>query len=257
MLKIRGLVKSYGDLLAVAGIDLEAKPGEILALLGPNGAGKTTTIKCLVGLLQPDAGEIVVAGHDVHKRPMQARQAISYAPEVARLYDALTPEEYLTLKGRLFDLEEAVLPSLIDRLLSGFELSARRREAMLGFSKGMTQKVSIAAALLTDPKLLVLDEPLSGLDVETTMVVKEVLRQFAAAGGTVLYCSHLLDVVESLADRVAVIDKGKLIAQGSLAELRGQAGAKADARLEALFQKLTESTDPVRRAQQILGKGTS
>ena len=257
MLKIRGLRKSYGSLVAVDGIDLQAQPGEILALLGPNGAGKTTTVKCVVGLLPPDSGEIEVAGHDLAREPMQARRAMSYAPEVARLYDALTPHEYLTLKGRLFDLPEDAIPAIIDRLLSGFELSNRRHEAMLGFSKGMTQKVSLAAALMTDPKLLVLDEPLSGLDVETTMVVKEVLRQFAAGGGTVLYCSHLLDVVESLAHRVAVIDKGKLIAQGSLEELRSQAGAKADARLETLFQRLTESADPVRRAQEILGEGMS
>lgn len=257
MLKISGLRKSYGSLLAVDGIDLHAEPGQILALLGPNGAGKTTTVKCLVGMLPADAGEIVIAGHDLQQAPMLARRAMSYAPEVARLYDALTPQEYLTLKGRLFDLPETKIPAIIDRLLSGFDLSDRRHDAMIGFSKGMTQKVSLAAALMTDPKLLVLDEPLSGLDVETTMMVKEVLRQFADAGGAVLYCSHLLDVVESLAHCVAVIDKGKLLAQGTLEELRQQAGADAGTRLETLFRKLTKSADPVQRARQILGRGLS
>ncbi len=253
MLRIRGLRKSYGKLVAVDGIDLDAAGGEILALLGPNGAGKTTTVKCMVGLLDPDAGEIEIAGHDLKREPLQARRAMSYAPEVARLYDALTPEEYLRLKGRLFDMDEGKIDAGIDRLLEGFELASRRSEPMLGFSKGMTQKVSLAAALIIEPKILVLDEPLSGLDVETTMVVKEVLRLFAARGGSILYCSHLLDVVENLAHRVAVIDKGKLLAKGSIDELRQQAGAKADARLEALFQQLTESADPERRAQAILG----
>ncbi|MHC5063846.1 MAG: ABC transporter ATP-binding protein [Planctomycetota bacterium] len=254
MLRIRGLRKSYGKLVAVDGIDLDAGAGEILALLGPNGAGKTTTVQCIVGLLDPDAGEIQVAGHDLGQEPMQARRAMSYAPEVARLYDALTPEEYLRLKGRLFDMDEEKITQGIDRLLAGFELADRRHEPMLGFSKGMTQKVSLAAALITEPKLLVLDEPLSGLDVETTLVVKEVLREFASRGGSILYPSHLLDVVENLAHRVAVIDKGKLLAKGSIEELRQQAGAKSDERLEALFQQLTESADPQSRAQAILGK---
>jgi ABC-2 type transport system ATP-binding protein len=252
MIRIVGLRKSYGDLVAVDGLDLDAHEGEILALLGPNGAGKSTTVQCIVGLLEPDAGTIVVHGHDIARERVAARRATSYVPEVARLYDALTPTEYLELKGRLFEVDEQTLAARIERVLDGFGLGDRRHTPMSGFSKGMTQKVSLAAALVTEPSVLVLDEPLSGLDVETTLVVKEVLRGFAAGGRTVLYSSHVLDVVETLADRVAVLDRGRLVACGTMAELREQAGAGAGARLEALFQQLTRSADPVARARRIL-----
>ncbi|MBK8976019.1 MAG: ABC transporter ATP-binding protein [Planctomycetes bacterium] len=252
MIRVRGLRKSFGDLVAVDGVDLDAEPGRILAVLGPNGAGKSTTVKCLVGLLEPDAGELVVAGHDLRKSPAQARRALSYVPEVAQLHDALTPLEYLQLRGRLFGLPEARIVTHGEALLDGFGLLERRDHPMAGFSKGMQQKVALASALLTRPRVLILDEPLSGLDVESTLVVKEVVRRFAMGGGTVLYCSHLLDVVESLADRVAVLARGRILAQGTLAELRSAAGAGSDARLDALFQQLTRSVDPVLRAAAIL-----
>jgi ABC-2 type transport system ATP-binding protein len=253
VIRIRGLRKTYGELVAVAGLDLDAAEGEILALLGPNGAGKSTTVKCLVGLLRPDAGELSVAGHDALREPARARRALCYVPEIARVHDALTPVEYLQLKGRLFELTDPEIDARTGRLLAGFGLADRGDQAMAGFSKGMAQKVSLAAALLPAPRALVLDEPLSGLDVETTMVVKEVLREFAARGGTVLYCSHLLDVVETLAHRVAVIDRGRLQAVGTMDELRARSGAGADARLEGLFRTLTRAGDPRVRAREILG----
>ena len=253
MIRIAGLRKSFGDVVAVDGLDLHAAAGEILALLGPNGAGKTTTIRCLVGLTVPDAGQLEIAGHDLRREPIDARRAISYVPEIARLHDALTPTEYLALKGRLFDVDEATIAARTTSLLAGFGLDARRDHSMAGFSKGMTQKVALAAALLPAPRCLVLDEPLSGLDVETTLVVKELLREFAARGGTVLYCSHVLDVVETLAQRVAVLDRGRLVAVGSMEELRARAGAGDDVTLEALFQTLTAASDPVARARAILG----
>lgn len=253
VIRIRGLRKTYGDLVAVDGLDLDAAEGEVLALLGPNGAGKSTAVKCLVGLLRPDAGELSIAGHDAVREPALARRALSYVPEIARVHDALTPVEYLQLKGRLFDVADAEIAERSDRLLEGFGLADRRDQAMSGFSKGMAQKVSLAGALLPRPRALVLDEPLSGLDVETTMVVKELLREFAARGGAVLYCSHLLDVVETVAHRVAVIDRGRLQAVGTMDELRSGAGEGADARLEELFRKLTHAGDPGARAREILG----
>ena len=253
VIRIRGLRKSFGDLVAVDDIDLHAPAGEILALLGPNGAGKSTTVKCLVGLMVPDAGELAVAGHDVRRDPVEARRALSYMPEIARVHDALTPTEYLRLKGRLFDVPEAEIDGRTSRLLDGFGIGDRAHHPIAGFSKGMAQKVALAAALLPSPRVLVLDEPLSGLDVETTMVVKEVLREFAARGGTVLYCSHLLDVVETLAHRVAVIDRGRMQATGTMQELRAQAGRGVGARLEELFQTLTHAADPAVRARAILG----
>jgi ABC-2 type transport system ATP-binding protein len=252
MIRIRGLRKAYGEIVAVAGLDLTIEPGSIQALLGPNGAGKSTTVQCIVGLLRPDAGTIEVDGHDVARDPLRARRSIGYLPEVGSLYEELTPAEYLALKGRLFDLPESAIGHRAVRLLDGFGLAARRNDPMVGFSKGMIQKVSLAAALITEPSVLILDEPLSGLDVETTMVVKEVVRESARRGRTVLYSSHILDVVETLADRVAVLDRGKLVANGTLAELRAAAGTGEAQRLETLFQQLTAAADPIARARAIL-----
>ena len=253
MLRLTGLRKTYGAFVALHGLDLAIAPGQILALLGPNGAGKSTTVKCLVGLLRPDAGAITVDGVDALAEPAQARRRVGYLPEVARLHEALTPNEFLRLKGQLFDVAEAAIGARSERLLAGFDLLARADEPMAGFSKGMLQKVAIAAALLTEPKLLVFDEPLSGLDVTTTLVVKELMRAFADRGGAVLHCSHLLDVVEATADRIAVLDKGKLLACGTAAELRAQSGHAADVRLDAVFRALVQASDPKARARAILG----
>lgn len=252
MIEIHGLRKAFGKVRAVDGLDLTVEAGQITALLGPNGAGKTTTVSCLVGLQPPDAGRISIAGEDALTRPVQAKRQLSYVPEIANLYPALTPEEYLLLKGRLFGMADGDVQRTADRLLDGFGLIERKREPMVGFSKGMNQKVALASALLTNPKALVLDEPLSGLDVETTLVFKELVREFARRGGAVLYCSHMLDVVENLADRVAVLDRGVLRAVGTMEELRAQAG-REDSGLEDLFRELTAAADPVARAKSILG----
>ncbi|MCB9886774.1 MAG: ABC transporter ATP-binding protein [Planctomycetes bacterium] len=253
MLQLRGLAKSYGDHVALAGLDLSIAAGEILALLGPNGAGKSTTVKCLVGLLRPDAGSIEVAGVDVLADTDAARRKIGYLPEVARLHEALTPWEFLLLKGRLFDLDDRTIRERGERLLGGFDLLARADEPMAAFSKGMLQKVSISATLLTEPQLLVLDEPLSGLDVTTTLVMKELMREFARRGGAVLYCSHMLDVVESIADRIAILDKGHLLAAGTSEELRNRAGTASGSNLDAVFRTLVKASDPAAAAQALLG----
>jgi ABC-2 type transport system ATP-binding protein len=167
MLQLRSLKKSYGGRLALHGLDLEVQAGEVMALLGPNGAGKSTTVRCITGLTRPDSGGVEVDGIDAQAQPADARRLIGYVPEMARLHDALTPREFLLLKGRLFDMEDQAIDLATDRLLDGFGILDRAREPMTSFSKGMLQKVSIASALLTTPRLLVLDEPLSGLDVET------------------------------------------------------------------------------------------
>jgi ABC-2 type transport system ATP-binding protein len=253
MLRITGLRKAYGSLVALDGLDLEVADSEITALLGPNGAGKSTAVKCVVGLLDPDAGSVQLDDIDVLRNRAAAKRRIGYLPEVARLYEALTPVEYLTLKGRLFDLDENAIRTGIGRLLEGFGLQDRAREPMAAFSKGMMQKVALASALLTEPRLLILDEPLTGLDVNTAMVVKEIMREFAARGGAVLHCSHILDVVENTADRVALLDRGRLLASGTVAELRTKAGAGADKNLESVFRTLTHASDPVAQARAILG----
>jgi ABC-2 type transport system ATP-binding protein len=253
MLRLHGLRKTYGSFVGLHGLDLEVGAGEILALLGPNGAGKSTTVKCLVGLLRPDAGTVHVAGIDALADPVEARRRIGYLPEVARLHEVLTPWEFLRLKGRLFDVPDATIRERGERLLAGFDLLARGDEPMVGFSKGMTQKVSIAGALITAPKLLVFDEPLSGLDVTTTLVVKELMREFARQGGAVLHCSHLLDVVETTAHRIAVLDRGHLLACGTAAELRTQVGAGAATHLDHVFRALVKASDPVAVARALLG----
>ncbi|MEZ5967425.1 MAG: ABC transporter ATP-binding protein [Planctomycetota bacterium] len=253
MIRIEHLGKDYGRIRAIDDLTLLVEPGQVFALLGPNGAGKSTTIKCMMGLLSPDRGTIELDGVDVRTDPARARRRVSYVPEVAHVYDALTPWEYLHLRGRLFELDDAAIDARTERLLRGFGLYERRDQPMAAFSKGMTQKTVLASALLTEPHILILDEPLSGLDVETTMLVKEVMRQFAARGGTLLYSSHMLDVVERIADRVAVIDRGGLRAVGSVQELRQQAGADGERRLEQLFAELTHAGDPVARAKELLG----
>lgn len=253
MLRLQGLRKAYGSFVALHGLDLQIAKGEILALLGPNGAGKSTTVKCVVGLLRPDAGSVLIDGIDALRDPTRARARIGYLPEVARLHETLTPWEYLLLKGRLFDLDDARTRATGERLLAGFGLLERGDEPMVGFSKGMLQKVSISAALLTDPKVLVFDEPLSGLDVTTTLVVKELMREFVRRGGAVLHCSHMLDVVETTADRIAVLDQGRLLACGTGAQLRQQVGAGDATHLDAVFRSLVKTSDPVETARTILG----
>jgi ABC-2 type transport system ATP-binding protein len=210
-------------------------------------------VKSIVGLLRPSAGTVTIDGIDVWKHPTKTRRLVGYLPEVARLHEALTPWEFLLLKGRLFDLDDDVIRQTGERLLCGFDIEDRANDPMSGFSKGMMQKVSIAAALLTEPKVLVLDEPLSGLDVTTTLVVKELMREFARRGGAVLYCSHLLDVVESVANRIAVLDKGKLLAAGTAAELRDRVGTGATTHLDAVFRALVKASDPEATARSILG----
>jgi len=254
MLRLRGLRKAYGAHIALHGLDLDIEAGQILALLGPNGAGKSTAVKCVVGLLRPDAGTVEVEGADAWRDPRRARPRVGYLPEVANDHEALTPWEFLLLKGRLFDLDDERIRATGARLLEGFDISDRGDEPMTAFSKGMLQKVSIAAALLTDPRVLVLDEPLSGLDVTTTLVVKEVIREFARRGGAVLYCSHMLDVVESIADRVAILDRGRLLACGSANELRERTGAGSDSRLDEVFRALVQASDPETAARTILGE---
>lgn len=252
MLAIANLRKTYGSFVALDGLDLNIAPGEILALLGPNGAGKSTTVKCLVGLLKPDTGSVRIDGVDA-LADSSARRLIGYLPEVARLHETLTPWEFLLLKGRLFDLDDKLVAERGERFLAGFGILDRKDEPMVAFSKGMLQKVSISAALLTDPKLLVFDEPLSGLDVTTALIVKQLMHEFAARGGAVLHCSHMLDVVENTAHRIAVLDKGKLLACGSAAELRAQSGKGQDEHLDDVFRSLVQASDPAAAANAILG----
>jgi ABC-2 type transport system ATP-binding protein len=243
--------KRFGDRLALDELSLEVHAGEVFGLLGPNGAGKTTALRLLCGLIEPDSGRLEIAGHDVQRAPIEARRQLGYVPDGAPLYSTLSPFEHLTLVGRLHGLEGSESESEACRLLEAFELLPRRDEPIGGFSRGMRQKVAIACALLPKPPLLVLDEPLTGLDTTTTLVIKSLIRGWADRGGAVIVTSHLLEVVERTCDRMALLTGGRLQALGSFADLRTQAGGGSN--LEEVFKTLTQAEDPATVASRILG----
>jgi ABC-2 type transport system ATP-binding protein len=240
-LEIRGLVKRF-DRPAVDGLDLDVRKGEFYALLGPNGAGKTTTLRMIAGLLRPDAGTIRVAGIDALADPAAAKQVMAWISDEPMIYDKLTPREYLEFIAGLWGIEPALADARANELLSWLDLTPHANERCEGFSKGMRQKVALAGALVHDPRLIILDEPLTGLDAGSARQVKSVLRERVRAGGTIIMTTHILEVAERMADRIGVIAHGKLIAEGTLDELRLQAGngasASAGASLEDTFLAL-------------------
>jgi ABC-2 type transport system ATP-binding protein len=237
-LELRGLHKIF-DRPAVDRLDLLVRPGELYALLGPNGAGKTTTLRMVAGLLKPDAGEIRVFGIDARAEPRPAKQLIAWLPDEPMLYDKLTPLEYLEFVAGLWGIEARTAMVRAEALLGWLGLWPHRGERCEGFSRGMKQKAALAGALIHDPKLLILDEPLTGLDAAVARQVKDLLRERVAAGATVILTTHILDVAERLADRIGIIDHGRLVAEGTLAELRQRAGT-AQSSLEDLFLQLVE-----------------
>ena len=248
---LEGVTKRYGERAALSQLTLEIRPGEVFGLLGPNGAGKTTTVKLLCGLIPPDEGRVLVGGHDVQTSPLEARRGIGFVPDGAPLYPNLSPRQHLVLVGRLHGMEEDRIREEGERLLTALDLGERGEDPVGTFSRGMRQKAALACALLHRPPLLILDEPLSGLDAPTAAVMKEVLTGWARGGSSVLYTSHLLDVVERVCDRMAILSEGRLVGLGSLEELRNLAGS--DGTLEQVFGTLAETEDPSEKARQILG----
>ncbi len=222
-LEIRGLVKCF-DRPAVDGLDLTVRTGEFYTLLGPNGAGKTTTLRMVAGLLRPDKGSIHIAGIDALADPVSAKRILAWVSDEPMIYDKLTPYEYLEFVAGLWALDTAVAEARARELIGWLGLGGQAHERCEGFSKGMRQKVALAGALVHDPQVIILDEPLTGLDAGSARQVKTVLRERVAAGGTVIMTTHILEVAERMADRVGIIAGGKLIAEGTLDELRRQAG---------------------------------
>ncbi|MBI5363461.1 MAG: ABC transporter ATP-binding protein [Planctomycetes bacterium] len=251
LVELRRVTHRFGERAVVQDLDLSIRRGEVLGLLGPNGAGKTTTLRILCGLLAPTAGAVVIDGIDVRSNPIEARRRFAFVPDGAPLYANLSPRQHLELVGRLHGVDEARIVSEARRLLDALELGPRIDDPVGTFSRGMRQKTALACAILPRPPLLILDEPLNGLDAPTTAVFKDVLRTWADRGGSVLYTSHLLDVAERVCDRLAVLDGGKLVALGTLPELRAQAGR--DGTLEQVFGALTRSGDPHEQALRLLG----
>ncbi len=235
-LEIRGLRKNF-DKPAVDGLDLTIRAGEFYGLLGPNGAGKTTTLRMVAGLLRPDAGTIAVGGIDALADPVAAKQIMAWISDEPMIYDKLTPYEYLEFIAGLWGIDARIAGARADELIGWLGLAGEAHQRCEGFSKGMRQKVALAGALVHDPRLIILDEPLTGLDAGSARQVKNVLRERVARGDTVIMTTHILEVAERMADRIGVIANGRLIAQGTLAELRIKAG-KGDTSLEDTFLTL-------------------
>ena len=250
LVEMRGVTHRFGEVVALRGLDLDVRAGEVLGLIGPNGAGKTTTLRVLTGLLSPSAGSVTIDGIDLAGDPVGAKARFGFVPDGAPLYANLSARAHLMLVGRLAGMDESKLAAEAQRLLAALDLGARADDPVGGFSRGMRQKAALACALLARPPLLVLDEPLTGLDAPTAAATKAVLRGWADRGGAVLYTSHLLDVVERVCDRVAILNAGELIAAGTLEELRARA---SQGTLEQVFGDLTASENPVTAAARILG----
>lgn len=240
MIKLSGLKKKYGDQFAVDDLNLEIGPGELFGFLGPNGAGKTTTIKMITGILKPTSGEVIVADFDMQKYPEKAKNQIGYIPDAPYLYDRLTAREHLQFVGGLFNLDKDQIAARSLELFGIFGMNGWVDKRCEEYSHGMRQKLVFCSALLHQPKVLVVDEPMVGLDPLSARLVKDLLKQYALKGNTVFISTHVLSVAEELCDRIGIIHKGKLIAVGTLAELKTKA-AKGAINLETLFLELTES----------------
>lgn len=249
MLEAVHLTKIYAGIPAVESVSFTIAPGEILGYLGPNGSGKSTTVKMLTGLLQPTRGEILLDGQALAKDPVAYKLRLGYVPEEPQLYSFLSGREYLQLTGRLRGLAQPALDQKIDDLLALLGLSTARFSAIATYSKGMRQKVLLAAALLHDPDLVILDEPFSGLDVSASQVLKALLKDLAAAGKMILYSSHVLEVVEKVATRVIILHKGKVAADSSVEELRSLMTLPS---LEQIFSQLVDQRDSAQVAAGIL-----
>ena len=238
-LKITSLTKSF-DKPVLNDLTLNVPAGQLYAFLGPNGAGKTTTLRIVVGLLAADSGSVEVYGHDITKDPLAAKAITAWLPDDPMLYDKLTPAEYLAFVAGLWRIEAKIAADEAEKLLHWLELWDVRETRCEGFSRGMKQKVALAGALIHRPKLLILDEPLTGLDAAMARIVKDALRAQVDAGATVIITTHILEVAERLADRIGIIAGGKILAEGTLQELRKLSGV-GDATLEDTFIRLTQS----------------
>ncbi len=247
VVSVDGLTFSYGRSQVLHGISFSIRKGEVVGLLGPNGAGKSTTIKILTGILAPGGGSVRIAGHLMPTEAIYAKKRVGYVPESAELFDSLTGQEFLELMGRLQEVPEESLQIRIGRLLEQFDLSGFSRSDE--YSKGMRQKLLLSAALLHNPDIVMLDEPLSGLDVNAGLMVRDLVAALAADGKAILYSSHVLDIVERVCDRVLIIHEGRLIADGSLESLKASTHSGS---LEDVFRLLTRTEDTVSSVSEII-----
>ncbi|MCP4215018.1 MAG: ABC transporter ATP-binding protein [bacterium] len=251
IIKIRDLKKSYdGKNLVLQGINLDIDAGQIIGYIGPNGAGKTTTVKILTGMMPDFDGSVTVMGKDISADAVALKSRIGYVPENAAMYEMLTPMEYLLFIGRFYELETGTIEKRAETMLQTFGMCDNRTQRMITFSKGMRQKVLICAGMIHNPEIIFLDEPLSGLDANTGIIIKEILSKLAEAGKTIFYCSHIMDVVERVSHRIVVIDKGNIVADGPFEQLQQEAGKGHS--LEKIFTQLTGSHEYAAAADQFI-----
>lgn len=249
MLELKEITRKYNNIPVVKKVSFAVRPGEVLGYLGPNGAGKTTTVKMLAGLLEPSAGNIFFNGKNITGDLVGYKEKIGYLPEQSELYPHLSGLEYLQLAGRLRRIPEESLNRKIEGLMAQMGLSVDMHLPIANYSKGMRQKILISAALLHNPDVLLLDEPLSGLDVATTLVFKEILGQLAGMGKIIIYSSHILEVVEKLCSRVIIIDKGSIVADDSVTHLSSLMKLPS---LESIFKELVHQKDTEKTAAEII-----
>jgi ABC-2 type transport system ATP-binding protein len=249
MIRIIDLRKQYGRLAAVDNLNIEVAPGEIFGFLGPNGAGKTTTIRVMMGILRASSGRVILGGHDVQEEPQQAKAIAGFIPDRPFIYEKLSGKEFLTFIAKLHGMESARRERRIDELLEYFELSNWQDELVEGFSHGMKQRLVLCAALVHEPRILIVDEPMVGLDPKGARTIKNLFRSLAEAGTTVFLSTHSLSVAEEVCHRIGIIQKGHLIASGSMADIyrltRGH-----DSNLEDVFLELTQQQDDVTSSRE-------
>jgi ABC-2 type transport system ATP-binding protein len=253
MIRLENLTKHYGSFVAVDHISLEVPRGVLYGFLGPNGAGKTTTLRIIAGILRPTDGRVLLGGDDVHQQPLAAKRRLGFIPDRPFVYDKLTGAEFLRFVAALYGQDGDAVERRITELLDVFELVRWKDELVEAYSHGMRQKLIISSALIHRPQYIVVDEPMVGLDPKAARLLKDIFRQFVGRGGTVLMSTHTLEVAEAMCDRIAIMQHGKIVAEGTVDDLRQQHRA-GDASLEELFLKLTGGAQ-VRDLVEVLGVG--
>jgi ABC-2 type transport system ATP-binding protein len=236
IISLKNLYKNYGSKQVLKGIDIDIYPGQVIGYIGPNGAGKSTTVKILCGLITDYEGQVYVKDMNLRDHLVEVKSNIGYIPELAELYDVLTPLEFLTMVAELYNMNKDIAMERITKMLTAFGLAGNMNDRMDTFSKGMRQKILITSGLLHNPDIIILDEPLSGLDANSVIIVKELLAKLAKEGKTIFYCSHMMDVVEKVSDRIILINEGTIVADGTFDELKAKQG---DTSLEKIFANLT------------------
>jgi ABC-2 type transport system ATP-binding protein len=249
IISLKSVCKNYGEKVVLKNISFDVFPGEVIGYIGTNGAGKSTTVKIICGLINDYQGTATVKDLDVKNNQVEVKRLIGYVPELAELYDVLTPHEFLGLMAELYGIDKSVAENRIKSMLSAFGLEEQLDVRMDTFSKGMKQKVLIISGLLHNPDIIILDEPLSGLDANSVIIVKELISKLAKQGKTIFYCSHIMDIVEKVSDRIILINDGEVVANGSFQELQQMQGNKS---LENIFAQMTHSTGSENAADKLI-----